>query len=416
MRKGIMFSFIMVFITLSVLALIAIQNSLVTQRREQIFVETRINSMNNMYESMIKDIDKSLQIISRRAVSVAFSNVSVSEAGIPPQPLDEANETLTELILNGTLEGTSEPLMENATFIYWIDRIKELSILKGFDMDVCINSLEVKPYDYLHLLVKTEMDINISDKQGVAEINRSVQVNSIVSLEGLEDPLYPLYTNGLGSNIIRRSPYIGNYTQLLMVGNGGDGYDYGTITTDTFNFDGKILLAENVSKYLEGGNAIGAISEEEIVVSISIPYIVNSSALSLLQEGMNVLLDGSGNQVWFIDNLIEHTEYSYYHPSENGPSYLDRLEGEFVKQDKYESPANKTIGMESFVNKIDLSSIPGISVNEGKTNIDYIYFSSSSAPSKKVKGLDKLDPNPYFKIDNQDEHEKIYNVTGLVTS
>ncbi len=417
MGKGVMFSFIMVFITLSVLALIAIQNSLVTERREQIFVETRINSMNNMYESMTKDIDKSLQIISRRAVSVAFSNVSVSEAGIPPHPLDEANETLAELILNGTLEGTEEPLMENATFNYWIDRIKELSILKGFDMDVSTNSLVVKPYDYLHLLVKTEMDIDISDKQGVAEINRSVTVNSIVSLEGLEDPLYPLYTNGLGSNVIRRSPYLGNYTQLLMLGSGGNGYDYGTITTNTVNFDGKILLAANVSKYdLEGGNAIGAISEEEIVGSISIPYIVNSSALSFLQGGMNVLLDGGGNQVWFIDNLIEDTKYSYYHPSENGPSYLDRLEGEFVKQDKYESPVNKTIGMESFVNKIDLSSIPGISVNEGKTNIDYIYFSSSSPSSKKVKGLDKIDPNPYFRIDNQDEHEKSYNVTDLVTS
>lgn len=415
MRKGVMFSFIMIFITLSILGLIALQNSLVSHRREDIFIETRINSMNNMYKSMVKDVDKSLKIITRRAISVAFSNVSVSEGGQPPQPLDEANETLVELILDGTLEGSSEPLMENATFTYWINKMKELSMLRGFDMNVNINLLEVKPYDYLNLLVKTELNISISDKQGVAEINRLVDVNSIVSLEGLEDPLYPLYTSGFGSNLIRKSPYIANYTQLLLSGSGGNSHVYGTTTNDAGNFDDKILITYNASEITGLSNALGVISETDIVTPVSIPYLVNSSALSLIQNDINVLLDGDGGYVWFIDNFIHDTENSYYHPSESGPSYLDRLEGKFVTQDKYKSQTNNTIGLESFVNKLDLY-FTGISIVEEKTNIDYIYFSSNYPTSKKVKGLDLQDPDTYFRIDNEDGHQQVYNVTDLVTS
>jgi len=414
MRKGVMFSFIMVFITMSILAMIALQNSLVLQRREQIFIETRINGMNHMHESMVKDIDKSLKIITRRAVNVAFSNATYVEANQPPQPLDEANETLAELILNGTIKNSYEPFMENATFTYWTNKIKELSILKGFNLDFEISLLEVKPYDYIHLLVKTELNINISDRQVDAEINRSVVVNSIVSLEGLEDPFYPMYSNLFGSNTIRRSPYIGNYTQLLLVGSGGNSHAYGMTTNDTGNFNEKILIVHNASEVPGLSNALGVISETDIVPPpLVIPYLVNSSALSLIQNGMNVLLDGNNGvnpKVWFIDNFIKDTENSYYHPSEEGPSYLDRLEGRFFTHDKYKQ-ANKTIGLESFVNKLDLY-YSGATIIQEKTNVDYIYFSTSSPTFKKVKGLDKLTPDPYFRID--DEHKGVYNVTDLV--
>jgi len=417
MRKGVMFSFIMIFVTLSILTLIFINNSLISHRREEIFIEMRINNLNNMYEGLIKDLDKSLQIISRRAISVAYSNVSVPLGDEPPQPLDNADIRLAELIENGTLKGSSEPLMENATFTEWINKIKELSVLKGFESDIEIISLEVKPYDYIHLLVKTELNVSIIDKQGVAELNRSATVNSIVSLEGLEDPLYPLYTSGFGSNLIRKSPYLGDYTQLLLTGNGGNSYVYGESTHDTGDFDDKILITSDLTGLSGLNNAKGVIFEQGGTNSspINVPYLINSNATTLIPNSPNLLLDGGEGKVWYIDNLIEDTENSYYHPSENGPSYLDRLEGKFVSQSKYKDQTDKTIGLESFVNKLDVYFTGGnVTVHQEKTNIDYIYFSTNSPTSKKVKGLDLLVPDPYFRIDDDDDHEESYNVTELV--
>jgi len=417
MRKGVMFSFIMIFITLSVFSLIVIQNSLISHRREEIFIEMRVNSLENMYEGLIDDLDKSLRIITRRAILAAFSNVSVSEAGEPPEPLDEANETLAELIRYGTLDGTPEPIMENATFTYWVGKIEDLTLLKGFDSYIDINSLEVKPYDYIHLLVIARLNISIIDTQGVAELNRTIDVNSIVSLEGLEDPLYPLYTSGFGDNMIRASPYLGNYTQLLLIGNGDNSYVYGESTHDTGDFSDKILITSDLTGLGALNDAKGIIFELEgtNLTPINVPYLINLTATTLIPNSPNLLLDGSGGKVWFIDNLIIDSENSYYHPSENGPSYLDRLEGKFTTQNKYKSQSDYTIGMESFVNKLAIYFAGGnVTVQEEKTNIDYIYFSTDSPVSYKVKGMDQLDPDPYFRIDNQDGHHVKYNVSNLV--
>jgi hypothetical protein len=141
------------------------------------------------------------------------------------------------------------------------------------------------------------------------------------------------------------------------------------------------------------------------------PYVNNTvDATKKISSGMNILVDGNSNKVWFIDNLIEDTENSYYHSSENGTSYLDRLEGRLYIDSKYSSQTDKTIGLESFVNKNYLWSA-GITVIEDKTNVDYIYFSVNSPAVSKVKGLDEN-----FRIDDEDNHQETYNVTELLTS
>ncbi len=63
----------MVFLTITIISIVAIQRSLVSHKREQLFIETRINSMNNMYESTVRDLEKSLEIIAHEVGAVAKS-------------------------------------------------------------------------------------------------------------------------------------------------------------------------------------------------------------------------------------------------------------------------------------------------------------------------------------------------------
>jgi hypothetical protein len=359
-----------------------------------------------MYDSIIRDLGKILEIIVQRAMVVCFNNVSAS--GVP---LSEANETLKELVLYGTMNGTEELLMENATFPYWVGKIEAAGALKGFNINIIPKTLWIKPYDSFNLIVVTEVEINITDQHDVAGLSRSIKIEKLVSIEGMEDPLYPLKTSGLMSNVIVESPFQGNYTQVLLVGNGGNGYVYGETTHDVFDFAGKILVVYNASEVSGLSNAKGVISETDILVPVTIPYIVNSSALNLIPAGINVLLDGSEGKVWYIENLKEHTENSYYQPSTNGPSYLDRLEGKLQVQAKYSSQSNNVIGLESFVNKAKIP--PELTVNLEKTNIDYLYFSDSFVEGDRVKGL-----SASFRIDDLSSlgstHQEIYNVTELV--
>ncbi len=401
--KGIVFSFIIFFLAVTVIALLLLQRSLISSRLEEIFVEERITSMNSLHESIVRDLGKVTEIIMRRAIVVAASHVISEGSG-----LDNATLRLEELVLNGTLNQTPESLMENSTLSDWIKKMESVSIIKGFYSNLTLLDLEIKPYDSWNLLVRINLSINITDKQGVASLTRNETIDTLVFLEGLEDPLSPLNTEGRVTNTIRKSPFDGNFTQLLLIGNGGNGWAYANVTNNIANKNGKILVVHNASE-VDLSGVKGVISETDILIPITVPYVVNSSALSLIPSNINLLLDGDNGKVWFIDNFKKHVENSYYYSSNNGPSFLDRLEGNLTCN--YCSLTPNIIGLESFVNKKELISL-GLPIVENKTNIDYLYFSESFVSGEKVKGI--TDDFNYFRIDSS--HQPIYGVEFIIES
>ena len=403
----------MVFFTITLITLIFVQRSMVGERREQLFLETRINSMNNLHESIVRDIKKALDIITTRAISV-----SISYTVIEGNPLTNANQTLIELIRYGTLNGQPQPLMINATFGNWTDKMAEVGNLKGFYVNISCIGLKVKPYDSWNLEVETDLVINITDLQGVASLNRSAKINELVNLEGLEDPLYPLNTGGQASNFITRTPFEGNFTQLLLDNGKGKGYVYGEVINvpsvqadDVQDKSSKILVTDDAAAVAlsDLNNFKGIVSDSGINTATITPYVNETGvATTKLSNGTKVLVDGYNGKVWHIDNFIKHAENSYYNASNNGPSFLDRLENKTVIQSKYASTTN-TIGLESFVNKYNFYWYSGISIDQSRTNIDYLYFNTSfTVNSIGVKGLD----TQYFMID--DEHDAAYNVSEIL--
>jgi len=396
MKKGIMFSLIIIFIATTLVGLITIQRSLITYSRENIYVETRINAINSHYDSIMRDLRKTIETVTQRAIIVCLTNISTDLV-----PLRDANVTLKELIINGTFDQQDSTLMHDATIEYWINKIKDISLEKGFDVYIDTglinNTLEIKPFNSFYLLADAKMQINITDLQGVAHLNRTVTISKLISIEGMGDPLYLIHS--LASNEVKESPYIGNYTELLMTGTGGNNYVYGVTTTNIVNFNGKILIVDDASTIPNLDDAEGVICRSGCSGTIR-PYIVSSNALNL-PENMNVLLDGDNGKVWYIDNLKDHLANHYYQPSAIGPSFLDRLEGNLTKQTKYSSQSNNEIGLESFVKKI------GPSMNE-YTNVDYLYVDNVNG--NEVKGISDISNS--FRIDVQ--HESIYNATDII--
>jgi len=311
--KGIMFSFVMVFLTITLLTLIAVQRSLLTESREQLFLETRINGMNDLHESIVRDIKKALDIITTRAISVAISYTVIEGNTLP-----DADHALEDLIQFGTLNGQPQPLMINATFGNWTDKIAEVGNLKGFYVNISRIDLKVKPYDSWNLEVGINLTINITDLQGVASLNRSETINALVNLEGLEDPLYPLNTGGQTSNFITRNPFEGNFTQLLLDNGKGKGYVYGEVVNVPWNqADGvqdkssKILVTDNAAAVAlsDLNNFKGIVSDDGINTATVTPYVNETGiATTKLSNGTKVLIDGDNGRVWYIDNFIKHVE------------------------------------------------------------------------------------------------------------
>ena len=110
MSKGIMFSVIIFFIAISLIGLIMIQRSLISYSREDIYVQTRINALNNHYSSVVRDLGKTIETITQRAIIACLNNISLEFV-----PMNEANVTIKGLIINGTMDENEVYIMKNAT-------------------------------------------------------------------------------------------------------------------------------------------------------------------------------------------------------------------------------------------------------------------------------------------------------------
>jgi hypothetical protein len=377
-----------------------------------------------MYDSILLDLGKVLEIIMRRAISVSVNHTVAVGRG-----LDNATYRLEELVLNGTLNKTQEYLMVNSTFPEWIEKIQSLGTLKGFEMNISLNSFGVKPYDSFNLIVDMNLTLNITDKQGVASLSRNVEISKLIYLEDLEDPIYPLYTWQRATNIIKIGKNDGNYTINITKGDGSktgwkdgisikiNGIDHEQAETIT-NKNEKILVTDNIFLFDIGGpdddgvNQFKAIiSRSDMPATVMIPFIANvTNVMTSVPNNTIILAETNTGWVWDIQNLKEHAENSYYRKSLNGPSYLDRLEGNLTCN--YCSQTSNIIGMESMVDKNNLLSAGVPTIYEDRSNIDYLYFSGKPASVKKVKGLSEK-----FRIDNElsigGTHQQIYNITSL---
>ncbi len=320
--KGMSFTIIAILFFYLVLLTFFFQKTSRTFIFEQLATKNKVEAIKDFFDSIIHDSKQALDISAKRAISASISYVITN--GIP---LSDSKKSLEELMLNGTLNGAQESLMEGSTLNDWKSKIEFVSRENGFFINISINSLEIKPYDSFNLMAILNLTISLTDRQNTALINRNVSVERTINIESFEDPLYPLNTLGRVTSVIQRSPHLKSHLDL--------------------------------------------------------------------------------------NQLNEDLNNSYYHPSLNGASFLDRLEGKYFVQSKYRDLNNNYIGLESFVDKDKLASA-GFTTYAERSNIDYIYFSGTSVTTYRINGM----PNN-FRLDNETTidnltHLQFYNVEDKI--
>lgn len=418
--KGVLFSLILIVTMFSLITFIAIQQGLVYSNSGRLAVGTRVNSMLDFYNSVLYDGGKALDIITKRAISSATNHVISTGVG-----LQSANATIMELVTNGTLDGVPQGLMQSSTIADWVNKMVSLGASQNLNVSLNLTNVQVKPYDSWDILVSADVYVNMSDNRGVANLTKNATISQMVDIENFEDPVYPLYTFGKATNLFVRSPYIENYTTNLVSGSVGSNWFHGlaviysssqsSAISSVPNKNQDVLVTDNASSIASLANQFGSVvSQSSTISGITVPYVYNASnAMSVIPNNTQVLVDGSGGRVWYIENLINDSANSYYHSSPTGGSFLDRLEDSLTVQSKYASQTSNTIGLESFVNKTELQSL-GLSVSTTNSNIDYLYFSNNTYPTYQVRGMDTS-----FRIDKQTglnnlTHDVVYNVTQIL--
>ena len=95
----------------------------------------------------------------------------------------------------------------------------------------------------------------------------------------------------------------------------------------------------------------------------------------------------------------------YYFNTSEGPSFMDRLEGNLHLSQKYVDLSDNQIGLETFVNLLDLYS-SGMEVRTNQTMVDHLYFNETNITGFEINGSAYV----WLRIDQQ--HAETYGVNG----
>lgn len=317
------------------------------------------------------------------------------------EPVNDSAPLIKEMMENGTFYGNESLIMVNNTMADWMVRISGFST--SFLFSINYSNVSISDQDGFYMNFSSYMNISVRDQLGMVSIDRSNLMKSVlVSAEGMEDPIFPLNTNGLVTRSIRASPYPYRAKKILISGYSWDGSCSGEVSFEKGGCDTqKILVAENSSGVVFSCWAGVVIEAPANLTGSSNCFITgNSSSIEAINDSMTatgysrMYIDEDTKAVWHMPIEAE-LENGYYFPG-NGPDYLERLEGGLT-------PA--TNSLETFVNGRVLETY-GIPVRENQISLDYLYFAVQDYIGYGVRGLPT-----WFKIDQNIADR--YNLTEL---
>lgn len=391
--KGLFYSIMIAFIVVPILGLIFLYSQ---SGAQNIDTDIRANELRYFSESVKEDLIRFLQINGKRALISAVSEVITSGKG-----LDNAQLRLAEMIENGTLYGNPAPLVDEKNLITWEQNISNIASGLGFNIDFKSVQMNITQNDSFNVLFNTTVLINISDANAKMGILKNITILVPVSIENIEDPIFPLKTYGRVFRFIKASNYNKN-TAPLVTGQNSSGFVTGYAFVK-LNFQvsdvnaSRILVTNTVAgKEAIAAGFAGVVSEGDI----NIPSQLTGKAITgatgatnIIKNETKIYLDATTKQVWDLSNLTSDVRNYYYHNSTVGASFLDRLEGNMTLSSKYQ------YGLETFVN---LEELPTELVKSTNSIIDYEYWSNTAgSPIRNSNLMTIYDPTVFnwFKID-----------------
>ncbi len=311
--------------------------------------------------SMENDFERGITISCKRAMLSAINTIIMNG-----EYLTDSREAIKELMLNGTLNGNVSIIMGDNRLSDWRDKI--LAVESGFLADASFSDPDIENWDGLHVLVRINLTINVSDVDGIARVDRHYQKDVAVPVQGLEDPIFPLSTMGYVMRIVSE-PLYGFYAEK-HAGTSGSGNCSGRVR---FNYS----LPDDGTHILVTGNASG-ISD---AVLQSFAGVVSNKTEDLSARGVSCFVSGVAdaldtlpfNESVYIDEptlavwrmpIAEAAEKGYYYRG-TGPNFLQRLEGNL-------SPSPDGMGMETFVTQEF-----GLPEKPSQNRIAWKYFSGA---------------------------------------
>lgn len=172
--KGIFYSIMVSLLVIPIIYLVVFYSSSTSQ---QVGMSVRSDELRYASYSVEQGLKEFFEIQGRRAL-VSASNTSGINAN-----------SLAEMIVDGTLNGEPASLVSENTLTAWIRNTTDIYSRSGFNLSLESVNVGVYQYDSSDILVNATALMNVSDSYSEAGISKEIEVQALVPLDGIENPL-----------------------------------------------------------------------------------------------------------------------------------------------------------------------------------------------------------------------------------
>jgi hypothetical protein len=203
-RKGLFFTFMALFLIVLILASISTKETFRYYDRAT-SVAVRVETLNDFSEDLEKEVDRELFIGGYRSLISLNSYMRIVQGYLPD--LDYA---FTEILMNGSVNGTELPLMtqsgQGADIRSWTQRINEEASKLNVHVNFSVHDITLEhgsPWTVNIILNATSV---VADARGSASITLNKLYTKEFTIFGFEDPLYTIGTGDLVTILMNQTP------------------------------------------------------------------------------------------------------------------------------------------------------------------------------------------------------------------
>lgn len=194
--------FFFTLLVIVIISLFLLTYGIYNQFQKRTSEQRRIEALDTFLHTLEEDLQRQAYIAGFRALFIIENKIS--ETGTYNSHVEQS---IREIIFNGTLNNEPQPLMIGATFGEIQTTINERAAKLNAEVTLIQPTIEVYQKDPWKVTVQLNTTIDLQDKNDRARwvVNRSL--SATIDVDNFEDPLYVIATNGLVTNKIVQTPY-----------------------------------------------------------------------------------------------------------------------------------------------------------------------------------------------------------------
>lgn len=201
-KKGIFFTMIAIAVLVLLFLVLPLKQRF-QYRDSALTVETQVHALNEYISNFEYDTGRALFIAGYRSM-LGLSQVIKELNG---SYLDDFNNTFSELVVNGSFNGTPINITYNASLRNWMEHVHNKSLEAGIVVNASNYNVTIYHVTPWNVQLELDMDVIIASDTNLARWEYHDSVTVVLDIQGFEDPLYTIGSNGVFVNAILNTPF-----------------------------------------------------------------------------------------------------------------------------------------------------------------------------------------------------------------